>query len=120
MRAGIGRGVHRSRTGLRSAATFAKHHWSRPAYAYLAVVGVALLITLLFYWHSGFNYDECRLCGLPLVFSVSPWWLLLLPFDVPNWPLFAPLLVLLLAAVVNAELVDRYAKRPQPVYPDWE
>jgi hypothetical protein len=120
MRAGVGTGLRRSRTGLRSAATFARHHWSRPAYSYLAIVGIALLITLLFYWHSGFNYDECRLCGLPLVFSVSPWWLLLLPFDVPNWPLFAPLLILLLAAVVNAELVDRYAKRPQAVYPDWE
>jgi hypothetical protein len=75
---------------------------------------------VLLFWHSGFGYDECKLCGVPMFATVSPWWLLLIPFDLNSWPLFVSLLILLIFAGVNAELVDRLAKRPQPQYPTWE
>jgi hypothetical protein len=78
------------------------------------------LITLLFYAKSGFTYGECGLCGLPVLTTVSPWWLLLLPLNIANWPLFGPILALGVMAVVNAELIDRWSKRPQPLYPDWD
>lgn len=127
VRTGVGRGtsgvrtgVTSARTGVVSAAVWARHHWSRAAYSYLAIVGIALLVTLLLYWRSGFTYDECTYCGVPLLTAVSPWWLLVLPFGFDSWPWLAPLAVLLLFAVINAELVDRWSKRPQPQYPDWE
>jgi hypothetical protein len=87
---------------------------------YLAFVGVALLVTVLLYWHSGFNYDECNACGIPVLTTVSPWWVLLLPFDVSTWPQALPLVPILLFAGLNAELFDRWSKRPQPLYPDWD
>ena len=99
---------------------FARTHWGRAAYIYLAFFGAALLVTLLLYWHSGFTYDECNYCGLPVLLTVSPWWLLLLPLHVSAWPQALPLLVVLLFAGVNAELFDRLGKRPQPQYPDWD
>jgi hypothetical protein len=75
---------------------------------------------MLLYWRSGFTYDECTYCGVPVLLSVSPWWLLVLPFGFDSWPWLAPLAVLVVFALINAELVHRYSKRPQPLYPDWE
>ena len=99
---------------------FVRTHWGRAAYVYLGIVAIALLVTLALYWRSGFTYDECNYCGLPALLTVSPWWLLILPFNVSTWPLLLPLFVLVLFAGLNAELVDRWSKRPEPEYPDWD
>lgn len=131
LRSGAGRGVTGVRTGFtragtatRSGATrglhFVRTHWGRAAYIYLGIVGGALLITLLLYWNSGFTYDECNFCGVPLLASVSPWWLLVAPFNISAWPGALPIVVLLLFAGLNAELIDRWSKRPEPQYPDWD
>lgn len=122
--AGARNGVRRGWTSTLSGSVVAWHwlrtHWNRAAYVYLGIVAAGFLVTLLFYWHSGFNYDECNYCGIPVLLTVSPWWLLLLPFGVSSWPWVALLFVLLLFALANAEFVDRWSKRPEPEYPDWE
>lgn len=118
--AGVGRGWAGTRTGAGRAAHFARTHWGRAAYLYLGFVGAALLVTLLLYWHSGFTYDECNSCGIPVLFSVSPWWLLIVPFNLAAWPMLLPLLILLPFAILNAELINRFSKRPQPLYRDWD
>jgi hypothetical protein len=117
---GVGRGWTGTRSGVSRAAHFVRTHWGRAAYIYLGIVGLALLVTLLLYWNSGFTYDECNSCGIPLLLSVSPWWLLIVPFNLTTWPLFLPIVVLILFAGLNAELINRYSKRPQPLYPDWD
>ncbi|MDQ1673402.1 MAG: hypothetical protein QOC98_1964 [Frankiaceae bacterium] len=117
---GVGRGWAGTRSGVTRGARFVRNHWGRAAYIYLGFVGAALLLTLLLYWHSGFTYDECNSCGIPLLLSVSPWWLLVLPFNLATWPMLLPLAVLVPFAGLNAELIDRYWKRPTPLYPDWD
>lgn len=119
-RGGTARGWRATRHGLAAAVHVVRTHWARAAYIYLGIVAGALLVTFLLYWHSGFTYDECNYCGLPVLLSVSPWWLLILPFNVAQWPLLLPLVVLALFAGLNAELIDRWSKRPQPEYPDWD
>ncbi len=117
---GVGRGWRGTRSGARRGAHFVRTHWGRAAYLYLAFVAGALLVTVLLYWHSGFTYDECNSCGIPFLLSVSPWWLLVLPFNLATWPLLLPAAILILFAGLNAELINRYSKRPQPLYPDWD
>jgi hypothetical protein len=117
---GVGRGWAGTRSGAARGAHFVRNHWGRAAYIYLGFVAAALLLTLLLYWHSGFTYDECNSCGIPLLLSVSPWWLLVLPFNLATWPMLLPLVVLVPFAGLNAELIDRYWKRPTPLYPDWD
>jgi hypothetical protein len=119
-RSGARRGWAAARSGSITAWHWLRTHWNRLAYVYLAVVAGGFLVTLLLYWHSGFRYDECNYCGMPVLFTVSPWWLLILPFDVSRWPLVLPLVALVVFALVNAELVDRLSKRPEPEYPDWD
>jgi hypothetical protein len=119
-RTGLGRGWAGTRKGTSSAVHFVRTHWGRTAYIYLGIVGIAMLVTILLYWRSGFTYDECNYCGMPALLTVSPWWLLILPFNVSQWPLLLPLVVLVLFAGLNAELVDRWSKRPEPEYPDWD
>jgi hypothetical protein len=119
-RGGLHRGATSTWSGLRRTAVFVRTHWSPAAYIYLAFVGGGLVITLLLYWHSGFNYDECNYCGVPVEATVSPWWLLILPFGVSSWPQWLPLLLLLIFAGINAEIFHRWSTRPQPEYPDWD
>lgn len=90
------------------------HGLTRATKIYIIVVLVAALISLAALAAVGFTYDEGVVYGFPFLLVTSPWWLPFLVVDPSGWPGPVPLLLLLVGAVINAVLINRYTHDALP------